>query len=62
MPPKRIDTKKLSNELDGISSTTSLVNVDVLSARVKDVVNNQMAIAQSLNDLQEKIGLIATKQ
>ena len=62
MPPKRIDTKKLSNELDGISSTTSLVNVDVLSARVKDVVDNQMAIAQSLNDLQEKIGLIATKQ
>ena len=62
MPPKRIDTKKLSTELNGITSTTSLVNVDVLGARVKDVVDGQMAIAQSLNDLQERISLVATKE
>ena len=61
MPPRRIDTKKLSIELSA-ADTNSLVNVDVLSAQVKSVVDGQMAIAQSLNDLQERIGLIATKQ
>ena len=61
MPPKRIDTKKFSTELNR-TSTDSLVNVDVLSARVKAVVNGQMAIAQSLQDLQQRISLIATKK
>ena len=61
MPPKRINTQKFETELNR-TSTDSLVNVDVLSARVKAVVNGQMAIAQSLQDLQQRISLIATKK
>ena len=61
MPPKGINTQKFETELNR-TSTDSLVNVDVLSARVKDVVNGQMEIAQSLQDLQQRISLIATKK
>ena len=59
--PKRINTQKFETELNR-TSTDSLVNIDVLSARVKAVVNGQMAIAQSLQDLQQRISLIATKK
>ena len=63
MLPKRVDPKKLAIELDEITSTAaSLINVDVLGARIKSVVDGQMAIAHALNALQEKIGLIVTKE